>query len=44
MSQVIKPVDYQRLLDMRQTEQGIKLIKESSSCNSPLVCVAGPGY
>ena len=28
MSQVIKPVDYQRLLDMRQTEQGIKLIKE----------------
>jgi aspartate--ammonia ligase len=28
MSQVIKPVGYQRLLDMRQTEQGIKLIKE----------------
>jgi aspartate--ammonia ligase len=28
MSQVIKPIDYQRLLDMRQTEQGIKLIKE----------------
>ena len=28
MSQVIEPIDYQRLLDMRQTEQGIKLIKE----------------
>lgn len=28
MSQVIKPIDYHRLLDMRQTEQGIKLIKE----------------
>ena len=28
MSQVIEPIDYQRLLDMRKTEQGIKLIKE----------------
>lgn len=28
MSKLIKPVDYQALLDMRQTEQGIKLIKE----------------
>ena len=28
MSQVIEPIAYQRLLDMRQTEQGIKLIKE----------------
>ena len=28
MSQIIKPIGYQRLLDMRQTEQGIKLIKE----------------
>jgi aspartate--ammonia ligase len=28
MSKVIKPIDYEPLLDMRQTEQGIKLIKE----------------
>ena len=28
MSQLIKPIDYQPLLDMKQTEQGIKLIKE----------------
>jgi len=28
MSHLIIPKDYQRLLDMRQTEQGIKLIKE----------------
>ena len=28
MSQIIKPIGYERLLDMRQTEQGIKLIKE----------------
>jgi len=28
MSQLIKPKDYERLLDMKQTEQGIKLIKE----------------
>jgi len=28
MSKIIQPIDYQRLLDMRQTEQGIKLIKE----------------
>ena len=28
MSQLIKPTEYQRLLDMKQTEQGIKLIKE----------------
>ena len=28
MSKVIKPIGYERLLDMRQTEQGIKLIKE----------------
>jgi len=28
MSQLIKPKDYSRLLDMRQTEQGIKLIKD----------------
>jgi len=28
MSQIIKPIDYVRLMDMRQTEQGIKLIKE----------------
>ena len=28
MSQLIKPIDYQSLLDMKQTEQGIKLIKE----------------
>jgi len=28
MSKIIRPVSYERLLDMRQTEQGIKLIKE----------------
>ncbi len=28
MSKLIKPVAYDRLLDMKQTEQGIKLIKE----------------
>jgi len=28
MSRLIHPIDYQPLLDMRQTEQGIKLIKE----------------
>ncbi len=28
MSKLIKPQDYKALLDMRQTEQGIKLIKE----------------
>ncbi|MBR2235820.1 MAG: aspartate--ammonia ligase [Prevotella sp.] len=28
MSQIIQPINYERLLDMRQTEQGIKLIKE----------------
>ncbi|MCR4808311.1 MAG: aspartate--ammonia ligase [Prevotella sp.] len=28
MSKVIYPINYKRLLDMRQTEQGIKLIKE----------------
>jgi aspartate--ammonia ligase len=28
MSRIITPINYQRLLDMRQTEQGIKLIKE----------------
>ena len=33
MSQVIKPIAYQPLLDMRQTEQGIKLIKEFFQAN-----------
>ena len=33
MSQVIKPIAYQRLLDMKQTEQGIKLIKEFFQAN-----------
>lgn len=33
MSQVIKPIAYQSLLDMRQTEQGIKLIKEFFQAN-----------
>ena len=28
MSRLIKPVAYESLLNMRQTEQGIKLIKE----------------
>ena len=28
MSRIIKPINYERLLDLRQTEQGIKLIKE----------------
>ena len=33
MSQIIKPIDYTPLLDMRQTEQGIKLIKEFFQAN-----------
>ena len=28
MSKIMKPIDYRAVLDMRQTEQGIKLIKE----------------
>lgn len=28
MSKVIKPIDYKQLLDARQTEQGIKLVKD----------------
>ena len=28
MGQIIKPLKYEALLDMKQTEQGIKLIKE----------------
>ena len=28
MGQVIKPIQYEPLLDMKQTEQGIKLIKD----------------
>ena len=28
MSKIMKPIDYESVLDMRQTEQGIKLIKE----------------
>lgn len=28
MSRIIKPIDYKPLLDMKQTEQGIKLIKD----------------
>ena len=28
MGQVIKPIKYEPLLDMKQTEQGIKLIKD----------------
>ena len=28
MSQLIKPIDYRPLLDAKQTEQGIKMIKE----------------
>ena len=33
MSQIIKPIDCTPLLDMRQTEQGIKLIKEFFQAN-----------
>ena len=33
MSMLIKPIGYQRLLDMKQTEQGIKLIKEFFQAN-----------
>lgn len=33
MSKLIKPVNYQSLLDMHQTEQGIKLIKEFFQLN-----------
>ena len=33
MSKLIKPKDYQALLDLRQTEQGIKLIKEFFQLN-----------
>ena len=28
MGQVLKPIKYEPLLDMKQTEQGIKLIKD----------------
>ena len=52
MSKLIKPVAYDALLDMKQTEQGIKLIKEffqqkpvyraaSASCYGSAVRVAG---
>ena len=33
MSNLIKPIDYKALLDVKQTEQGIKLIKESLQQN-----------
>ena len=33
MSQIIKPKDYKALLDRRQTEQGIKLIKDFFQIN-----------
>ena len=33
MSNVIKPIDYKAVLDMRQTEMGIKLIKEFFQAN-----------
>ena len=33
MSVLIKPTDYQQLLDTKQTEQGIKLIKEFFQAN-----------
>lgn len=33
MSMLIKPIGYQKLLDMKQTEQGIKLIKEFFQAN-----------
>ncbi|MCR4773499.1 MAG: aspartate--ammonia ligase [Prevotella sp.] len=33
MSKLIKPLDYKALLDMKQTEQGIKLIKEFFQAN-----------
>ena len=54
MSKLIHPKNYKPLLDMRQTEQGIKLIKEffqqnlhgvaSSSCHGSALCVAGTWY
>lgn len=39
MSNVIKPVGYKALLDMRQTEMGIKLIKEFFQRTFPPNCV-----
>ena len=33
MSKIIRPIAYETLLDMRQTEQGIKMIKEFSQQN-----------
>ncbi|MBQ6210445.1 MAG: aspartate--ammonia ligase [Prevotella sp.] len=33
MSMLIKPIGYQKLLDMKQTEQGIKLIKDFFQAN-----------
>ena len=33
MSQLIKPQNYKALLDLKQTEQGIKLIKDFFQCN-----------
>ena len=54
MSNVIKPIDYKAVLDMRQTEMGIKLIKEFFQANlsielrlrrvtAPLVVLKGLG-
>lgn len=38
MSYLIKPTNYQPLLDMKQTELGIKQIKEFSSKTCLLTC------
>ncbi len=55
MSNLIKPEGYKALLDMRQTEMGIKMIKEffqqnlstelrSVSCYRPSLRIEGFGY
>ena len=51
MSYLIKPKNYKPLLDLKQTELGIKQIKEffqlnlsSELRNSPLVCIKRNGY
>ena len=55
MSYLIKPANYKALLDLKQTELGIKQIKEFfqqnlsselrlTPCHRPAICIEGNGY
>ena len=53
MSKILQPIGYQSELNMKQTEQGIKLIKEffqqnlrtaAESCDSSAVCAERPWH